>query len=329
MAAPGSPLVTDFSMLASTTWRKHGKKIQDNLSAHNPLLNAIDRKGLKRVENGGLSIVVPLDYQANGTYQRYSGYDTLNISASDVITSAEFQWRSIALNIVASGQELRINNGDSAFINLMKAKIVNAQRTARNNFSADIWSDGTLPNQINGLQALVPDTNTAGTVGQINCATWPFWQTKTSKRSAPLGTGVITTLDSTTIERAFRGLYTALVRGDDMVDLIVADQLLFNTFEDSQVSLKRYVDDKSAQAGFLKLRFKNAEVIFEGSANIPPNHAYFLNTDYFELVVHSQADWTENAEIKPYNMDAAVVPILWMGNLVVKNRSLQGVFISD
>jgi hypothetical protein len=30
-------------------------------------------------------------------------------------------------------------------------------------------------------------------------------------------------------------------------------------------------------------------------------------------------------DLKPYNQDAVVMPILWMGNLVVSNRALQGV----
>jgi hypothetical protein len=30
-------------------------------------------------------------------------------------------------------------------------------------------------------------------------------------------------------------------------------------------------------------------------------------------------------EARPYNQDAAVIPVLWMGNLLLSNRSLQGV----
>ena len=52
---------------------------------------------------------------------------------------------------------------------------------------------------------------------------------------------------------------------------------------------------------------------------------YFLNTDYLDLVVHKDADMAIMDEMKPYNQDAAVVPILWMGNMVCTNRSLQAV----
>jgi hypothetical protein len=55
-------------------------------------------------------------------------------------------------------------------------------------------------------------------------------------------------------------------------------------------------------------------VIFDGGSGIPAAHAYFLNTDYLELVVHRDADLEIVEEIRPVNQDGAVVPILWMGN---------------
>ena len=150
-----------FTELVTTTWRKHAKDLKDNLSKNNALLRRLDKKGMKRKEDGGLTIVQGLDYAANQTYQRYSGYDVLNVGASDVLTAAEYQWRQIAINVVASGLDLRINNGGNKIVNLAKARIKNAIRTAKNNFSVDLYSDGTLANQINGLQALVSDTDAA------------------------------------------------------------------------------------------------------------------------------------------------------------------------
>src|SRR6185369_1432945 len=139
-----------FTELVSTTFRKHGKQFIDNVSKNNALYKEIADKGQVTLEDGGLTLVEPLDYASNITYQRYSGYDTLNVNASDVLTSAEFQWRQIAINVVASGLEMRINKGDSRIIALVKSRIKNAIRTFKNNFSVDIYSDGTLANQIGG-----------------------------------------------------------------------------------------------------------------------------------------------------------------------------------
>ena len=320
MASPN----TVFTELVSTTFRKHSKEIKDNVSKNNALLRRIYDKGNVRREDGGLTIVAPLDYAENNTYQRYSGYDVLNVGASDVISAAEYQWRQIAINVVASGLELRTNSGDSRIINLVKSRLKNAIRTFKNNFSADIYSDGTLANQVNGLQALVADAGT-GTVGGIDSSTWTFWKNKVQSAAAPIQGGGAITPSATTMESLMLPLWLSLVRGDDQPDLIVMDNNYFTFFEQSQTSIKRYTDETKANAGFVSLKYKGADVIFDGGSGIPANHAYFLNTDYLELVVHKDADMTVMDEMKPYNQDAAVVPVLWMGNLVCSNRSLQGV----
>ena len=185
MASPNST----FTELVSTTFRKHSKEIKDNLSTRNAFLKYMNRRGNTRKVDGGLTIATPLDYAANGTYQRYSDWDTLNIAQSDVITAAEYNWKQIALNVVASGRELRINSGETQIINLAKARIKNAIRTFNNNFCSDLYSDGSLTNQINGLQAIIADTNT-NTVGGIDANTWSFWQNTVRDASDELGDGL-------------------------------------------------------------------------------------------------------------------------------------------
>lgn len=320
MASPNAV----FTELVSTTFRKHAKDIKDNVSKNNALLTRIMDKKQTRSEDGGLSIVEPLDYAENATYQRYSGYDVLNVGASDVISSAEYQWRQIAVNVTASGLELRTNSGDSRIINLVKARMKNAIRTFKNNFSADVYSDGTLANQINGLQALISDTGT-GTVGGINAATWAFWKNQVQSAAAPIQGGGAITPSATTMESLMLPLWLALTRGDDQPDLIVSSNDYFTFYEQSQLSLKRYTSDTSASGGFVSLKYKKADVIFDGGSGIPNSHMYFQNTDYLELVVHKDANLEVMDEMKPYNQDAAVIPILWMGNLVCSNRNLQGV----
>jgi len=320
MASPNSV----FTELVTTTYRKHRKDIKDNVSNNNALLRRILDRGQTRSEDGGLSIVTPLDYAANSTYQRYSGFDVLNVGASDVISAAEYQWRQIAINVVASGLELRTNSGDTRIINLVKSKMKNAMRTFKNNFSSDIYSDGTLANQVNGIQALIADTGT-GTVGGIDSSTWSFWKNKVQSAAAPIQGGGAIVVSSTTMESLMLPLWLQLVRGDDSPDLIVMDNNYFTFYEQSQTSIKRYTSSEKAQGGFVSLKYKTADVIFDGGSGIPANHAYFMNTNYIELVVHKDADMTVMDEMKPYNQDAAVVPILWMGNLTCSNRALQGV----
>jgi len=319
MASPNSV----FTELVSTTFRNHSKEIKDNLSNRNALLKYIMMRGNYEKVDGGLTLVEGLDYAANNTYQRYSDFDTLNISQSDVITSAEYQWRQIAINVVASGRELRINSGMSKIKDLAKARLKNALRTFYNNFSNDLYSAGTLSNQINGLQAIIADVPT-GTVGGIDASAWSFWQNKVMDASVQSVTASATTIES----GLMLPLWLSLDRGPaDQPDLIMADNIFYSYFEGSQASLKRYTDEQKVNAGFTTIKYKSADVMFDSNSGIPSSHMYFINTDYLKLKVHKNADLEELPDQRPVNQDASVIPILWMGNLTCSNRAQQGVII--
>lgn len=328
MASPGQGYAAGafnvFSELVTTTYRNHEKDIADNVTKHNALFRKLDETGNIRLEDGGLSIVKPLEYAANSTYQRYSGFDTLNIGAVDVLSAAEFPWRQVAVNLAVSGLEMRTNSGENRIINFVKAKVKNAQHSLANGLSSDIYSDGTAANQINGLQALIADAGT-GTVGGINSSTYAFWQNAVQSAAAPLQGGSAITPSATTIESLMLPLWIRLTRGMDMPDLIVMADDYFTFYEQSQTSLKRYTSSEDGKGGMLSMKYKSADVFFDSSGGIPASHAYFLNTKYIDLVVHQDANMTMLDEVESINQDALVKTIVWMGNLAIGNRSLQGV----
>lgn len=320
MASPS----TVFTELVTTTYRNHRRELADNVMKHNALYRRLGKKGRVRTESGGTTLTIPLEYAENATYQRYSGYDVLNIGASDVFTAAEFPWRQAAVNVTASGRELRINNSRERIINLAKSRIKNANTTFANNMSADMYSSGSLANQIGGLQHIVADSG-VGTVGNIDSAAWPFWKNKVQQASAPIGGGAAVTLGPTTIEAFWLELWLFLTRGNDAPDLLVTSNEYYAFYDASQISMKRYRDSDMADGGFDTLKYKGADVVHDGNSGIPAAHTYFLNTDYIEMVAHPDANMTVMEENTSVNQDAVVIPVLWMGNMVCSNRSLQGV----
>ena len=318
-----------FTELVTTAYRNHRGEFADNVTNNNALYSRLYKKGRKRMEDGGLTIVEELDYAENGTYQRYSGYDVLDISASDVLSAAEYNWKQSAVHVTASGRELRINSGATRILNLAESRLKNAMRTFANQLSSDIYSDGTSSNQINGLQAIIPDT-AGGTLGGINGSTFTFWQGTVQDASSPIS-GSSITLASGTFEDPFMlQLWLELVRGSDEPDMIVLSNDYYTFFEGGQISNKRYTADTTlsenrGNAGFASLKYKNADVFFDGGSGISSAHGYMLNTDYLSMVCHSDADMTQVEEQRAINQDAVVIPIIWMGNMCCSNRSLQGV----
>ncbi len=319
MATPS----TVFTEMVTSTDRTWGSKVTDNVSKHNALLNILKKKNKIKTVSGGYEIAEPLEYAENSTYQRYSGYDALNTNGSDVITSVKYDYQQVALHVVASGREIRMNMGSKErMIDLVKARKSNALKTAANNFSIDVYSDGSLTNQVNGLANLI-QTNGQGTVGGIDSATFTFWRNKFREIT---GTNAYT---KDTIVGEMNALWMPLTVGADKPDLIVFSQDLFAVYEASQQQLQRYADSELANAGFNTMKYKTANVVWDENTNFTTTaeRGYFLNTDYLYLVQHKEAQWTMDEEKRPTNQDAIVVPMYWMGNLVCTNRSRQGVLI--
>ena len=322
MATPSST----FTEMVTTTLRQSGTKVTDNVSEHNALLNIMKRKGNIKTVDGGYEIQEPLEYAENGTYQRYSGYEQLNTQASDVLTSAKYEWQQVALHVTASGKELRMNSGKNAMINLVKARKKNAMNTAKNQFSVDIYSDGTETNQIGGLANII-QTNGQGTVGGINSATYTFWRNQFKEMTGTNNAASPSAANSASMLADMNGLWLATTRGSDKVDLINMTHDLYALYELGQQQLQRYSDGDLAKQGFVSLKYKSADVVFDDNTNFATTDekAYFINTDYLYLVQHKEAQWTPDEEKKPVNQDAVVIPMYWMGNMVCTNRDLQGV----
>jgi len=315
-----SPNAT-FTEMVSTTLRNHSRDVVDNVSDNNSLLRKMKSRGNIKTESGGYTLTYPLEYAANSTYQRYSGYDTLNVQASDVISAASYDWAQIALHVTASGRELKMNNSKEAMIKLVKARIANAKHPAANNLSIDLYSDGALSNQINGLAALVTGDGT-GTVGGIVSSTFTFWKNQFLEYSG--------TPSTANIGDAFNRVWMPCVRGNDKPDIIVLSQDYYNLYESSLQNNQRYAKSDSASLGFDELMYKSAQVIFDDNSNFGTTAAvgYFLNTKYLYLVQHSEAQWTQDDDKKPINQDAVVVPLYWMGQLIVTNRNVQGKLVN-
>src|SRR4051812_47561069 len=102
----------NISEILTTTLEHRSKKLADNVTKNNALLYRLQKKGKVKPVSGGATIRQELEYAENGTFQRYSGYEVLNIAPSDVFTSAEFQWKQAAVAVTISGLEQLQNSGE-------------------------------------------------------------------------------------------------------------------------------------------------------------------------------------------------------------------------
>jgi hypothetical protein len=314
--------------IVTTTLRSRTGKLADNVTKNNALLKRLKKKGNVKTVSGGRTIVQELEYAENGTYKRYSGYEALNISPSDVFTGAEFNYAQAAVAISISGLEELQNAGEEAIIDLLEARISNAEKTLTNNIALDCYSDGTADGgrQIGGLQLLVPGS-VGNLVGGINSTSYPFWQ---NIAFSSLNNGGAA--NSASVAQSYMNrLYVQLVRGADKPDLIVADNNYWRFYLESLQAIQRFTDKEDVDAGFPSIKYFTSDVVLDGGfgGGAPSNTMYFLNTDYIFFRPHAERNFEPIGEDRfAVNQDAMVKLIGFAGNMTVSNRRLQGVLVA-
>lgn len=310
----------NYTEIITSTFEGRNRELADNVSNGNFLLMRLLARSKVKVAHGR-TIVEELEYAENANFQYFTGMEILNVGQNQIMTAAEFDWKQAACNVVASGLETEVQNtGREQIINLLQSRITNALRTMRNNLATGSYSDGTGSSgkQIGGLQHLIADDPTSGTVGGIDRSDSlnTFWRNQTS------GDATLSSYDN--LKDEMQDMYLETKRGMDTVDLIVADQTLYTLWWDGLTELQRIASSDEAVGGFKSLKFVDADVVYDGDSGLPANHMYFLNTDYLYMK-RSQRAMRPMSQRQSVNQDATVVPVIFDGNLTGSNMARQGV----
>jgi len=299
----------NFDALLSTTLANYRSQLTDNVFTARPLTYTLMDKGRIRMLNGGTKIVEPLIYGQNSTVASYSGYDSLALTPQEGISAAEYDWKQYAASIAISGIEEAKNNGEQEIINLLEAKIMQAEESMRESFNTMFFADGTGngSKDWNGLGNLVESGNT---VGGIDSNTYTWWKSYEENTATALTLAQMATA------------YNSVSVGNDHPDTLLTTQTLFEKYEALLQPNLRYTDTKTADAGFQNLLFKAAPVMYD--VHCTAGVFYFLNSKYITLVGHSNKWFAQTDFIKPEDTDARYALIMCYGNLTVRNRAKQG-----
>src|SRR6185503_19004888 len=131
-----------------------------------------------------------------------------------------------------------------------------------NGLAYDVYSDGTLANQIGGLQYLIASTPTSGIIGGIDRGTWNFWRNITYSALTNGGAA----LTSANVYSYMLALYTQLVRQSDRPDLWLASAAAWRAYNESLHAIQRITstDSDVAKAGFMSVKFMDSDVVLDG-----------------------------------------------------------------
>lgn len=308
------------NQLVTTTLQNYHRTIYDNVTNNNAFLAQMKMGGRIRVIQGGRTVVTPLAY-AEEDFNWYSGVDALPRALAETISEAEYAPALAAASITLSGEDLTKNRGREAILNLLEGKIDNAERTLENNISLGLYSDGTTAKQLIGLQALVADAPTTGVVGGIDRATWAFWQNQVQNIVIA---GADPDVDHRAVKAGLNSAWLKVTRGRDKPDLILADDEVYSTYEWGLQDQQRYSSSRLGELGFMTLKYKGADMVYDSAASGHPGGAYMLNTKYMKFEIYRGRNFQPlNLPDSTPDMDAITRHIAFMGALTLSNSMLQ------
>jgi hypothetical protein len=320
------------AVLASTHARIE-KKFQDQLSTKTPTFLKFTSEGQALVE-GGKELKYPV-ILANGNAGSYYGDDVLTVSRPGGLQPLTFDWKQFYSTVTIDGVEEIMNAGEAEGASLLEGRMSQAELTTAEKFEEMLFGDGTgnvggdgSARDWNGLQNLVPDANTTGTIGGLSLATY------TKLRSQVVSTAVTAFNTSQAGRSAMTNLWLACKHGSRTPNFAPTTDAIWALYQLSLTANEKYEmtngDKKMASAGFPSIQFMGNTTVVSSSF-CPANHLYMLRvakpkTDGgIFLVVSKSRNFKMGKFIEPIDQDKRVAKILTAGQLGTDAPYLNGV----
>ena len=293
--------------------------VTDQIFDATPFYFYLKKKGgIKLDGTGGRYLEIPLSYAKNETITSLGKGDTISISDTKFLTTAQYEWKFVAGSIVRYYVDDAKNKSKQQHLSLVNAKVDNLRRSLTDKFEQFLFSDGTGNGSKDpeGLLNLVDPTPATGTVGNINAATYTWW-----RNQQKTATGVA----SVYLVSDMRAIFDECSKGQksDMPNIIVTDNTSFNLYEDEVMEQKQIVNKALGDAMFQTVNFRGIPLIWSGQCTA--GYMYFLNTDYLGLNVDPDINFTATEWKSIPNQLDRVMQIVWKGNLLTSRRASLGV----
>lgn len=346
----------NYDALLSTTLFNYRDTMVDNIFKDSAFLAYLRGSSAIIKQDGGERIAMPLMYGRNKTVKTYQNYETLDTTPQDGMTTAFYQWKELAGTISISRKEERQNSGESRLLGLLESKIKQAEMTIREvlneqlvqgTVSSSTFVPGNDAKDFNPLGYFLrklsgTNPTVGGNVGNISAsATNDDGNTWWIHRTSDFGGGSDSGNDFSNNVTTYAGLKTNLHRmynfcsrgSGGSPDLVIADQVTYETYNNALDTQVRYTNTQMADMGFETIKLRGATMLWDevvpdidnGTIAITVGTAFFLNTNFYNLIIDTETDIVTTPFIEPENQTAKTAKILMMANTGISNMRKHGV----
>lgn len=276
-------------------------------------------------KSGGDFITSPIEYGLNTTVASYSDLDTFSTNRVDVFDRYEAQWKEYIGVITMSDLEMDRNSGEGQVFDLKAAKLENLKNSIKGKFNEDLFGAGTANSSkvFTGLQALVADSPSSGTVQGVDRGTYSF-----ARNQQAAGTQTTSAFDN--LRAAMRSIYNLCSNGvaADHPSFLVTTRTVFEGYQGLLLANEQFTSKESGDGSFKNevMTFAGAKISYDNDC--PSGSMYFLNPKFLKLVYKTGAWMKAQAPIRPANQTADVIAIRTMANLYTTNPRRLGVLTS-
>src|SRR4030065_87722 len=321
MATPNST----YTQVLTASIANYSSTLEDNITANSALLVDIKKRGNSKPADGGAEILENILFAESAAGGWYSGSEVLSTSDSDVLTTANFAWKQHYALITMNGLERTQNKGKAKMHSLIDGKLAAADAKMQNGIGAALFYANTESSgkAIGGLQHLIADAPTSGTVGGIDASSsanswWRNYVFDFSDNSLTPG--------SATVLTALNTSFLNTNRGTEKADLVLGGTTYFGYFEGALQANQRFMDAELGKAGFEAYRYKTAMVMPRAIRSA--SRMYGINTNTVLFRPDPDRNFTQGEQVRPVNQDIVAIPMWFTGNLTCRSRRRHFVIIA-
>ena len=311
---------TTFNDLINSTLDGYIKnQLTDNIFKKNALLDKLKAKGkIKYDSSGGLSFTEFLLYNPNDTIQFQSITGIINTNPQQHTERAFFNCKTLAGSVTFTTQEEMENKGTAALLNLLTNKIDIAMSSFTDSIGTSLYGDGTANGgqAFGGLQLLIADDPTIGTVGGINRANNSWWRNQLKTIGAtPTAAQLVSGMNDLMVD--------CQVQSSKTPDLIITDSIYYKLFMSQVHSIQQITQTATGEIGYQTLKFQNSDLVLDPKC--PASRMYFINTDHVNFKHRNEGFITKENTQRPIDQLVYVTPMYLYGNLTINSSRVHGV----
>lgn len=310
----------------TSTWSYRRKQAVEQAFLKTPFVYWMKKNGnVDAGLSGHTRLEFPLDYGEITAVEWIGRGDTVTLSDAELLTMGYENWKYVAATILRYGVDDQQNKGKAQLINYVTAKLNAAERALWKEFETRLLtqpSGGTAAKQPNGLENIIANDPTTGTLHGIGRATYTWFRNQSvDATNKPFGTYGVSLM------RTMLNTITKYSGAEINQVAIVTTQTLYEAYEEQLLDYYRIIDKDMADAGFDALKYKGRTLMWSPFA--PSNKMFFINAQYLKLMI-DEGEFMQMTEWKPITnqVEDRVAHIKAVFNLVCTRPIAQGVIFN-